>query len=54
MKTIKKVVLFSIIAASMTSCAGIYRSLDIDCKDERGSNKNEGIHFDIDALCDQN
>lgn len=51
MKTIKKVVLFSLLAASMTSCAGVYRSLDINCEDDRGSNKNEGIHFDIDTSC---
>lgn len=54
MKTIKKVVLFSLLVVSMTSCAGIYRSLDINCDDERGSKKNPRIHFDIDTSCDRN
>ncbi len=53
MKTIRKVALFSVLAVSMTSCAGIYRNLDINCEDDRGTTKNEGIHFDIETSCDQ-
>ncbi len=53
MRTIKKAALLAVVAVTMASCAGIYRNLDLDCEGDRNGSKNKGIHFDIDASCDQ-